>query len=113
MVNPKNFQKYRLEVTKLSVHFDFADDISTFARSDTGKGSPRSQEGELGKTMNKFIRSVQMSVLLCLRYLCGLISRSFPSLLQCGSETSCFGTSLTALQAAASVPRSLLRPRTR
>ena len=48
MTNLKNFQKYRLEVTKLSVHFDFADDMSTFARSDSGRGSPRSQEGELG-----------------------------------------------------------------
>ena len=48
MALPKNYQKYRLEVTKLSVHFDFADDMSTFARSDGGKNSPRSQSGELG-----------------------------------------------------------------
>ena len=53
MANLKNFQKYRLEVTKLSVHFDFADDISTFARSDTSKGSPRSQDGELGRNASR------------------------------------------------------------
>lgn len=50
MALPKNYQKYRLEVAKLSVHFDFADDMSTFARSDTGRASPRSRSGELGES---------------------------------------------------------------